>query len=123
MTTISPEVEALARQIAANAGIDREAAVAEAQIKLRYDRAQAAQTAAATVEAAPPAQPAFTWTRYDDIDRRAEAQMDRDMDPQRAARAARERERIEAQMRPLAEQRDALNKQIAALNVEWHRWQ
>jgi hypothetical protein len=69
-----------------------------------------------------PSQPAFTWARYDDIDRRAEAQLDRDMDPQRAARAARERERIEAKMQPLVEQRDALNKQIAALNEEWQQW-
>jgi hypothetical protein len=66
--------------------------------------------------------PAFDWTRYDEIDRRNTATMDRILDPLRAAQAAAQRARIQAQVRPLVEQRDALNQQLAKLDEEYRRW-
>lgn len=118
-TTYDPEVLARARAIAARAAIPLDQALGEAVIDLSYQRAQAAQVAAARAEAAnPPA--VFTFDHADLVDQLASAQLDAATDPQRVATKTTIRTRIEAQMRPLVAQRDELNRRIAALDAEWH---
>jgi hypothetical protein len=91
------------------------------QLQMSAEQAQAAQVEAQQREATNPP-PAFSFDRYDEIDRRGMAALNRASDPLRVSQAAAQRARIEAQMRPLVEQRDALNRQIAQLNEELQRW-
>jgi hypothetical protein len=106
-------IEELARRAMAH-GLSPEAALAEAQLMAR-------------IQPPPPAtpvepKPAHDWTQYDLNDAHRRAAFDRAFDPLRASQAAAQRDRIEAQRRPLIEQRDALNRQIAQLNEEYQRW-
>ena len=108
-----------AREIALRAAVPLDQwAIDEAKIQLGQEAAQAAQAAAAKAQAENP-QPAFNWERYDMIDRRGLAAFDAAADPQRAAAKAARRAQIEAQMKPLVAQRDALNRRIAELDDEW----
>lgn len=115
MTT---QLETLTRQIAAQAGIPLEAALREAQLKLGYEAGQASQAAVAQREAETP-RPAFSFDRYDAIDRRAAVDLDRSLDQNRAAVKAARRAEIEQQAAAIRTQRDALNRQLQALDDEW----
>lgn len=101
-----------------HAGISHEDAQKEAQIQTNYERGLAAQAEAQQRATANPT-PAHTWDRYDDMERRTTAQWAAINDPQRNAIKAANRARIQAQMRPLVEQRDALNRQIAAIEEQY----
>lgn len=88
------------------------------QLLVSDERRRVAQAAAAQAERENPP-PAFTFDRYDMSERRGLAALDAAADPRRAAVKAAKRAQIEAQVKGLVEQRDALQRQINALDAEW----
>lgn len=111
------DITARAQQLVMR-GIPRDAAISEARIELQHERAQLNQAARVKDEAEHP-QVGFTFDRYDDLLRREQAQWNAAHDPQRIAMKAARRQQIEAQAQKLREQRDAVDRQLRALDDEW----
>jgi hypothetical protein len=94
------------------------------QLQMSAEQAQAAQVEAQQREATNPP-PSHDWSRYDMIDRRNMAMLDRTLDPLRAAQEQAEEQRdqaelaaIDAQLRPLQEQRA-----VVATRIQRRRFQ
>lgn len=114
-----PTLEQVARDLAARSGAPIDMVMRDAEIEWAALRNRAAEAATAAAPA-PPEPPAFTWDRYDAIDRRNTAAFDRQLDPERAATRAAKRAEIEQRAASIRAQRDALNRQLQTLDDEWH---